>query len=288
MKRLFLTLLCSIILLSGCSASRDNSSDAPQNVETHQNGEEPQNSEEPEKDVLGAIENWLTEDFSFCISLQYMNLAYNGMSQEILQELAEDGSFHFITSMRQWDHNADFEYGVKAEYYYCYEDGAMVCYMRANDGQPERTVLTSAETEEILSSKSLFVGPDTLLPSYIEDFSEIGENTETGLFGCSFSLPLTEVVKSGTFLSALVQNAYALSGNEYDPESGVNILCIVEAEKETFRPVRISYDFSELKPYVLSESALSGEYALDTDLMYMIYDLDYELAETIPVPEDFL
>lgn len=263
MKRLCLMLLCAIFFISGCSASHEESSD------------------EVNVSDMDAMENWLSEDFSFLISFQYMNLAKNGISQETLQELAKDGSFHFVTSIRQWDHTADFEFSNHMEYYYRYEDDALVCYVRADDEDPERMVLTPAEEKALADSKSLIVDPEVLLPSYLENFHETDE-------GYSFSLPLDKVINSNTMLASYVQYAFALYGSKYDPTADINILCNIEVEKETLRPVKFSYDFNELKPYVLSEGALSGEYALDTDLMYMTFELDYELAQTIPVPDEFI
>ena len=60
-----------------------------------------------------------------------------------------------------------------------------------------------------------------------------------------------------------------------------------KTEEDTYRPIRVSYDFSELKPYVLSNFALEGEGALDKEFMYMTYEFDYNLEKSIQVPSEF-
>ena len=49
----------------------------------------------------------------------------------------------------------------------------------------------------------------------------------------------------------------------------------------TVRPVRLTADLSEVKPYVLPDGALSAEYAMDLDLVTAVYTFDYDLAETV-------
>ena len=65
-------------------------------------------------------------------------------------------------------------------------------------------------------------------------------------------------------------------------------MCTLETDPESLRPLKLEFDFSELKPYVLSSGALSGEYAVDIDLMYMRYTFNADFADTISIPDDFL
>ena len=284
MKRLFLFFLCAM-LLTGCANSA-----APSAESTAVSTILPPETlpattaapTQPEKDDLSLLREKLKEVFSFTISYQYMHLAYNGISQEITEKHAQDGSFRFISTTRVWDHTQSYESTDQAEYYYRYEDGIMVCYVCANGAEPQRMTLTKAQEQEIAASKDILVGPDGLLPQYLVDFRQESETAY------SFRLPLDKVVADGTMLSKLVYYAFAMYGSEYDPDWNLFVGVTVEVDPKTMTPASFTFDFSEVKPYVLSDGALSGEYALETDLMYMVFTLDYSLEETISVPDSFI
>lgn len=237
---------------------------------------------------IGQIKEWLDKDCSFEISYMYMNLANNGISAEISQSFAKDGSFHFLMESRQWDHAADYESKDKMEYYYRYEDKKLVCYQKHNDGDTQRTVLTNKAKKEMNTSKSMMVGSKGLLPEYLENFKENKKNAETGQRCFSFSLPVKEVINNDTLLSSYIQNAFSLFGSEYDSKAQIDIICNIVVEEDSLRPVKISYDFKNLEPYVLSEGALSGEAALETEFMYMVYEFDYDTLKTVTIPNGFI
>jgi len=132
------------------------------------------------------------------------------------------------------------------------------------------------------------VGAKGLLPSYMQDFQDAGLDDENGYQRYTFDLPLTDVYEGESLISVLVRSAYTMSGTEYDPKADILIGCTFETEPDTLRPVRVTYDLTELKPIVLSDGVLSAEYALKFDAMYLIYQFDYDLAQTFSVPKDFI
>lgn len=283
--RRFLPIVLCLMVLAGCAAPALSTTESIASTETLPPATTPDTTAaqtEPEKDDLSLLREALQKECSFSVRYQYMHLGFNGISQEINQEHALDGSFHFISSTKLWDHTQEYESIDQAEYYYHYEDDVMVCYVRANGAEPNRMTLTQPQEQELAASKNMLVGPDGLLPGYLEDFRQESDTTY------SFRLPLSRVIKDGTLLTAFVSNAFALYGSEFDPESGIYIGCTMEVEKDTGNPLSFTYDFTELKPYVLSDGALSGEYALNMELMYMVFTLDYALADTIQVPESFI
>ena len=202
------------------------------------------------KEPLDIIKNWLSEDCSVRIVSQYMNMGINGYSQELTREYAKDGSFYFIDTRHQWNHTADYDSTNQREYYYRYENNSLVCYLKDAEEEIQRIVLSTEKEADINASRNVLTGAEGLLPSFI-------------------------------------QIAFELYGSEYDPETNLSVFCLLEVEKDTLRPVRLTYDYSQIKPYVLSEGALSGEDALDTDLMTLTYEFDFDLPETIPVPDTF-
>lgn len=274
MKKQCIIVLCLLLLLTGCAA------DAPSTNATSAAGVWEND------DVLGPIASWLKENCSFSISYQYMNLARYGISQETEQEYATDGSFRFVTTRRQWNYASNYEYTETKQFYYRYENGILVCYMQQNDEKPTRTVPSAAVLTEMQTSKAMLVGPDGLLPSYLEEACALEQNDETGYAEYSFRVPLDKLLEAGdTLLSVFVNNVFSITGVDPVCAADVNIVCKIEAEVDTMRPVKITYDFTELKPYVFSDGALSAEYAFDTDLMYLTYTFDHSLVETIPVPD---
>ena len=146
----------------------------------------------------------------------------------------------------------------------------------------------SAEKEEGLwASRNILIGAEGLLPYYMENFVDQGEHSGTGLREFTFQIPVKQEIQRESLLSTFLQTAFELYGSEYDPETNLYVSCLLEVEKDTLHPVRLTYDFSEIKPYVLSEGALSGEDALETNLMTLTYEFNYEIPKTIPVPDTF-
>ena len=234
---------------------------------------------------MGQLHQWLNKDSSFSISYMYMNLAINGMSQQITQTQAADGSWYFKNQRKVWYHNPDYESEEAVEYYYRYEDSRLVCYSSINGDTPQRAQLSDRDIAEMDASKASMVGVPGLLPEYLQELSIVQTNEAATI---SFRLPVDKVLADDTYLSVFVSNVFSLSGNEYKPEYNATILCTFETDPQTFRPKSLSYDFSQIKPYVLSSGAQSGEDALDTDFLTLEYTFDYDLPGTTQIPDNMI
>lgn len=276
--RRYLCLLLGVALLL-CGCARDGS--APK---TEANDPPGTTTPTPPQDPLAAVKSWLEADFSFDISSEYMELAVFGISQKINQTSAADGSWSFFLQRKVWDHTLDYEQQTLAEYYYRYEDTKLVCYSKIDDGQPQRMELSDRERKELEKSKGDMVGVPGLLPDYLQDMS-VSQTEDAAVF--TFLLPVEDVLAETTILSVYIHNAMTLSYRDSLPEN-LMVVCTLEADPQTFQPRSLSYDFSQLKPYVLSEGTLSGEYALDTDCMTLVYTFDYNLSETTTIPKSML
>ena len=282
-KTFFFQIVCTLLfitlILSGCTQNPTDSystptSSAPQ-TDTETTAPEP----------LNILKQWLEKDCSFTISYQYMNLAVNGISQETTQTFAADGCWSFTNQRKVWDHTTDYESEENSMFYYCYEDSELICYSIVNENSPQRAVVSKNDRKEMDESKEYLIGVPGLLPDYLQDLSVVQTDT-AAIF--TYTLPVEEVLSDKTLLSMYIQNVFALSKHEYQPETKLLINCTLEAEVETFRPKSVSFDFSQLKPYVLSGGAQSGEYAFDVDFMTMEYTFDYHLPTTIAVPENLI
>ena len=256
LKFSFLTVILFCVVLSGCKSNK--------NV------------------ALNNFKTELKNDLSFQITYNYMNLAVNGFSQTLEQSAAKDGSFSFINTFHQWDHTAEFDKTEKLEYFYCYEDGDFVCYMKNDGGETSREVLSSDFITALETEKNRIVGFDALFPSYLEKFSAKSSKGEY-----TFSLPLEKIVNDNSYLAAYLEQVFNLSQVEYNPEWDVNIICTCITAKDSYKPIKISYNFDELKPYVLSSGALSGETAFDTEFMELTYELNYDLPQSMEKPDIF-
>lgn len=234
---------------------------------------------------LEAIRPWLEKDFSFYIDYEYNNFPFNGLSQQTTQTFASDGSWHFSIKRRIWNHTTDQESLETTEYYYRYEDSKLVCYSKMGVDTPARYVLTDTQQEAMKNDKENLVGVPALFPDYLQDLSTTQTN-KTAIF--TYSLPLEKVLASDTLLSSYVNYAFQLSGKEYDAKSAANILCAFEVNAQTHQPQNLTFDFSQLKPYVLTNGAQSAEFALETDFMTLSYIFDYDLCDTTEIPDEMI
>ena len=232
---------------------------------------------------LGEMKRSLSDDFSFTIEYLYMDIANNGMSQKMEQVYGKDGSFSFLIDRKNWNHIYDYENSEVVEYYYQYEGDTLYCYMKDKNQEVSKVAMSDDDIYLMEKDKNRIVGSNAIFPSYLEGFKESADKD-----GYEFDLPVGEVLKDDSYLSAFLQNAFTLSGKEYDSSLQLSVKCTGEVEKNTYHINKISYDFSQLKPLLLSDFSLESEGALDTELMYMVFEFDYDLADKIIVPNEFL
>ena len=232
--------------------------------------------------ALDRMKKELNNDFSFDITLMYMNLAKNGITETMKQITGEDGSFYYLVEWSVWDHDTDYEKTEKNEFYYQYEENIFYCYMKDKEGEISKQAISKSTEYEMKNDKKSIVGANAIFPSYMENFEEVETNQKY-----KFSLPVDQILKDNIHLSTFLDNIFGLCGVEYDESLNLKVVCNIETEKDTYRPIKVSYDFSELKPYVLSNLALEGEGALDKEFIYMTYEFDYDLDKSIQVPNEF-
>ena len=160
--------------------------------------------------------------------------------------------------------------------------------MKEDENETIRTTLSKAQEREMDASREQILGAFSLLPEYLTDFSDLGVSSNSGLHEYSFRLALPDVIMDQTLLSLYVANVCAMFDFDYrqEEEHDIHITATLSVD-DSMRPVALRHDFSELKPFVLNEGAVSGEYALDTNLMYLNYEFDYDMVPSIPVPEGF-
>lgn len=310
-------ILCLVILLTGCGANTDQqnadpssaaaqtttlpqeltqspteSTTLPQDPTVSPTETEPQEVPPVLTDahtvVLDALRNKLEEDVSFEITFEYMNIAFHGIKQETVQEYAWDGSFCFKNLMKKWDHTLGYEFEEKAEYYYCYEGDSLLCYMRFNEEAPTKMRLSSEDKAEMDASRKQMIGAQAVLPDYLEDFSLVSEDSETGCLVYAFSIPLDQVLSDDIYLSSFVRYMLQMRTPAYEQIRDLRIGGSVKLDKASMTPMEVSFSFEELKPYVLTESSISAEYALESNFVSMIYRFDFELSQTIVIPDEFL
>lgn len=287
MKKILCILTLCAILFAGCSQGKQAGLHQDEQTEPQQS-EQSQQIERTDRELLSAAEEWLKKDFSFKVTFAYTNLAINGMQQCSEQVTGRDGSWSMLTERQMWDHRTDYRQEEAAQFYYCYEDSQLVCYYDVEGEGPERTVISEHNREEIEDSKALMVGIPALMPEYLENLYVTKPTGNDAVIVLTYRLPVDKVMADSTILSVYVNNAFALSGNTYPPEADAGILTIFEVDTQTCQPISLSYMFHEVKPYMLSTGAQSGEAALDTDFMTMYYEFDYDIPNTVAVPEEML
>lgn len=237
-------------------------------------------------DTLTQIRQSLSQEFSYVVDEMYMNLASDGFSQTVCQDSSVDGSFHFQMDFHQWNHFSDYDVSDIKDFYYQYEDNSMACYAKFNDDTPTRMLMTEDEETDLYATKDQIVGAQALLPDYLTDFADAGNQTETGLHCFTYRLALSDILSDRTLLSSYISNVCASYGYTYRPSDDLSVT-VTLCTDDSMRPISITHDFSELKPYVLSDGALSGETAFETDLMYLTYTFNYNLPQSVSVPESF-
>lgn len=296
MKRLLCILMLCSILCAGCSGGNQSGqqSELPRQDEQAQQDEQTLQSELPptkemtDQERLAAAEEWLEKDFSFTLTCGYMNLAINGMQQRTEQVFGKDGSWSMLTDRQMWDHRSDYRQEESAQFYYRYEGSQLVCYSVVDGVGPERGVISARERVEMEESKALIVGAPALMPDYLEGLYVTHPEGNEVVTVLAYWLPVDKVMADNTMLSMYINNAFSLSGNTYPPEADAGILALFEVGTQTCQPISLSFMFHEVKPYVLSPGAQSGEAALDTDFMTMSYSFNYDIPDTVAVPEEMI
>ena len=204
-------------------------------------------------------------------NLYYLDLGIQGFEMEHVQVFAKDKSFRFHTGGKQWNHQYDYEDEFIDRFYYCYEGSDYVCYMNLDGSEYTRTVLNVAQLAEIEATKRQTTSGIGFLPAEIADFRETTLDEPEGIRTFAFNYSLREAQASYGYLGSFLNNVFSMYGQEYEgPELTLSGKLTTDVN---LRPQSLSYDFSELEPYVLSVvvseetiGALSYEITFDYDL----------------------
>jgi len=299
MKRLLVLILCLVTVLCGCTGSYAQPEATPQAVDVAVEAE-PKPTAEPvvkptpvqeevdAQKALDAVRAWFDKEASFSIYFWYDNPEVNGFSGQVIQNSAQDDSFYFYNSQLMWDHKSDYNGSNINEWYYINEGTEFVTYRRINDEPVERMVLSSGNKEELTAGYKQFVGAYTLLPKYVRSFALDTETEQTDTCYFTFSLPVKQVLNTNSYLANFLLRTYTFYYGSETAElmykqSESNILCRLEVEKDTFMPISLQYDFSQLAKEVLPAEVPGKE-----ELIVFEYTFKYDLIETIVVPEEFM
>ena len=288
MKKSLFLILALLLILSACGKPAGSETTAPETTMPETTVPEttvpPAAAELTKDEILSAVREWLGENCSFTIEGNFTQLGMYGFSQTITQTTGQDGSFFFATEFRQWDHTSDYEQIQLGEYFYRMESGSLICYARMDGGQIQRSVLGIGEALSLSQGKLQMVGPEALLPKWGQPCGELGQ-TESGNLLVKVALPLQTLLRENSFPAAFLSNTLNMAWQPFDQETEVMIFCEAEVHPDTLQPVSIRYDLNALKPWVLSDGSISGEFALGMELLYLRYHFDYAMDESVKAPE---
>ncbi|MBE6982007.1 MAG: hypothetical protein E7437_06795 [Ruminococcaceae bacterium] len=277
MKKRFLACIVSVMLLiSACAKPQP--AVAPESTPTELSG----NAE------LNALRNAWGTPYSYTIELCCQDYLYQAFSRTVVKEYALDHSFHFIVTDRHWNYS-DYDKTQVREYYYRYEGNTYVCYIKSPGQEPTRIEMSPQDKATVDATEEYVTGVPGLLPEYLEDFTALGTDAQSGLAGYRYRLPVAKVLPGNdTMINVLANYAVDLEHSTYSEDLDLDLICTAWVEPASLRPIRLEVDFSELKPYVLSDGAISAEYALELgELMYVTFTFDHTVRDSVAIPEEF-
>ena len=282
MKRWIPWLLLLALLLTGCAGTEQSTPPNPDEAAGQSAPAEKVYTAAEAREALGA---WLEQDCSFDMLFRCLSLpGQYGYEEKINQRCAADGSFSFYISARWWDKGTGVDAEDRAEYHYAWEDETYVCTMRHNDEPVERIPMTRLQQEDLDQSRRQMIGVDTLLPAWAEDFRQEPLENAPELLCFRYALPVERLLREEDMLSKELDIVLQLQKLDAYPE-GLHVKVSLCAEKESLRPQSVYYDFSELTPYVFEDWEHLPDTAEDTARMEMRFTFDFDLAETVPLPD---
>ncbi len=240
--------------------------------------ESPESNTLPElEEILESVRHWLTEPCSFCVGTHYNYFPLYGVDQEMRQVYGRDGSFNFRFTVRQWNNSTNSDNTTRDYYHYRYEGSDYVCYYQ---NEQARMLLSADDMKSMERDKLRIVGPDALVPQELSNLREEGVDPETGCCILHWEAPLSALSRTGSYFSVFVDNAANWSDASLDGKDPILDFTLL-VEPETLQPKELTVDFTELKPLLFSDGALSGEFAVNTDLLSAEIRFDYELAASV-------
>lgn len=285
MKKILIPMLCLVLLLTGCVSPATQPDKPSDNVSDSSPKDTTETAENTALDKIRSMLDVEFDEYAFELSYMYMHLIYNGFSQTTKSMPAKDGTMYFFTEFKQWNHYTDYSEEEKDEFYYRTEGSDYIAYYSYDGGEVVREYVGEKGRQEMQKSYVQLAGSDAILPKYLRHFEESEKSNQTITY--TYQIPVQKIIENYTILTNYIQGAFSCYGSEYDPQLDLSVSCTLEVNAETLQPIFFSCDFSELEPYVLSQGALSGADALQTELMYFTISFDYALQDTAPIPEHF-
>ncbi|MBQ6585384.1 MAG: hypothetical protein IJH83_01080 [Coriobacteriales bacterium] len=234
------------------------------------------------KPDIDLIREQLDRDYSFTMSMSYVDLGLQGIEQNISQETARDGSFVFETSTHQWWHPSDYDSTSAAIFYYRYEGDDFVCYQQI-DGKSTRTAMTEPQVADLRRSYEQMLSGSALLPDYISDFHETTPAGAAGERTFEFTFALEDLRGGATLLTARIDTVASMFGKDLYSVPGMSVRGLLTTDSN-LRPLSLSYDLSEVGAYAQTSLVWSEE---PMDLISFEYTFDFDLADHIEIPEVF-
>ena len=232
-------------------------------------------------DPLDSVKSWLAQDFCFRVSYSFRDFRKEGISDEINVVYAADGSHSTIYSRNTWNYQRNLHWEETSEFYCRYEDSPLVCYRYIDDVDGvsvERTVMTSQDIERQTERKLYWVDVSAIVPDYLQNLSVTHTKTSAIL---TYELPLKKVDSDSTILAVFINYAAGCSAEQYEPSNTLTIGCTLETNPITYQPKSLTFDFTQLKPMLLS----TDEGSADEELMTMTVAFDYSLPDSITPPD---
>lgn len=252
---------------------------------------------------VAALRDWLGQPMSVDMEMYYDYFPLYGYDFSIRQLTGEDESFRFtqITSTfpsqayADGDEDAPWEDTEVEDWYYGWEDQVFVCY----DPDGNRSVLSKKTRREILEDASRVFGEAAVLPEELTDFRDGGTDETTGNRVFDYQIPVSVLLEAGTMPAWHINTAVSWSGGmttlqplEELEQADPPVYIRLEAAPDTLRPIRVSFDFSEVKPYLFGNGPMSAEYAMDVNVLYITIDYSFTLPATVerdtPLEDGFL
>ena len=238
---------------------------------------------ESPKEVLASLREWFDTDYSYTIRTVYTDLGFQGFEADYTQLTAKDGSFRFGTAFHQWHHPSEYDHTTTALFYYCYEGEEFVCYRRAGDEVISRMVMSEDSVADLKRSNKLALSGSAILPEYLSDFHETTPEKD-GERNFVFTIALKDVESGSNFLSSYFDNVFNLFGESLYSEDGLSFRGLLITDSN-LHPLALSYEFSEIEPYVESYVVWSEEIL---GCLRFEYTFDFDLSEHIEFPEEFV
>ena len=275
---IILAAVIAVFLLSSCMKNEVAFTRVTEETKENSSADENRETIKP-ADLANEVRERLSETYSFEMKTRYVDLGVQGFEQTITETFAQNKTFDFSVFRRNWWHFPESEQTENTSFYYRFEEGRMVCYIRNEDGA-ERIVMTNVQRKELEGSRMKLEGPSAVFPPEAANLTEV-PSEKAGEKQFRFDLTLGDCMKEETYLQAFLKNVFSMC-DHVQPDPSLIVVGTLTVGEDC-RPVSLSYDFSALEPYVLSIVVYAEQ---PVGALTFEYSFDFDLAKTLPLPDD--